>query len=448
MVRSSTKKPSFVTKSARRRVVDCGRFGGPPCSAVAAPLCIPSIAADTYMRTQGNAMAAGRRLSHFLESTWFGRVGTRACLALACLALAAGLTTTVAGATGTTPAPSATPTRTSTAIHPLAATSTQTATTTPAVPQTASATPTVGDAIRRPPTATQTATSIPTSIVTATATHRTTTTPTAVGTTLATPTVTLTPRATFTRGATATVPIVGTATVTVTPTATIAVTATSTPTTTPTLVGPPAPPPPSAVAAPLQPYDGIQRIGVSGDRESFILNVPYRSQYDNSPYQNANCGPTALGMVLEAYGLNVSNDRLRAIADGLQGTYGYDDGVALDYLVAIAQQAGLRADGLTNPDGRYRHWSMADVINEIRQGYPVVTLVHYASLPDHATSASSSDHFVVVVGVTTQGFVINDPAFSGNDGFHREVRPEQMPKAWGDAIIVHQAAAFLPTHPR
>src|SRR5205807_10630199 len=45
---------------------------------------------------------------------------------------------------------------------------------------------------------------------------------------------------------------------------------------------------------------------------------------------------------------------------------------------------------------------------------------------------------------TTTGFVINDPAFSGNDGFHREVRPEQILKAWSDATIVHQAAAFLP----
>ena len=149
-------------------------------------------------------------------------------------------------------------------------------------------------------------------------------------------------------------------------------------------------------------------------------------------------------MVLEAYGLDVSNDRLRAIADKLQGTYGYGDGIALDYLVAIAQQAGLRAEGLSNPDGHYRRWSMGDVINEIRQGYPVITLVHYASLPDHAASGSSSDHFVVVVGVTSQGFVINDPAYTGNDGYHKLLRPEQLLKAWADAGIQNQAAAFLP----
>ena len=140
------------------------------------------------------------------------------------------------------------------------------------------------------------------------------------------------------------------------------------------------------------------------------MNVPFRSQYDASPYQNSNCGPAALGMVLQAYGLNVPADRLRAIADQLQGTSAYNDGIALDYLQAIARQAGLRTEGLGTPDGHYRRWTMADVIREVRRGYPVITLVHFASLPTHTGSGSASDHYVVVARIRRLGDCIaGDP---------------------------------------
>jgi hypothetical protein len=190
--------------------------------------------------------------------------------------------------------------------------------------------------------------------------------------------------------------------------------------------------------------DGLHPLDVAAGADSFILDVPYRSQFDASPYQNANCGPAALAMVLEAYGLDVPNERLRAIADQLQGTSGYSDGVALEYLEAIARQAGLRAEGLKGSDGRYRQWTMADVIREIRRGYPVITLVHYSSLPAHAGSTSVSDHYVVVVGLTASGFVINDPASTDSSGFHQLLTPQQLLEAWRTASVVQEADAFLP----
>jgi len=149
-------------------------------------------------------------------------------------------------------------------------------------------------------------------------------------------------------------------------------------------------------------------------------------------------------MVLQAYGLDVTNERIRAIANQLQGTYGYNDGIALGYLAEIAQQAGLRTEGLTLPNGKDRQWTMGDVIREIRHGHPVITLVHYASLPDHATSLSKSDHYIVIVGVTSKGFVINDPAFTGDDGYRRLLTPDQLMTAWHNASIQQQGVAFLP----
>lgn len=173
--------------------------------------------------------------------------------------------------------------------------------------------------------------------------------------------------------------------------------------------------------------------------------MPFRSQYDGSPYQYANCGPAALGMVLQAYGIEVGTAELRAWANRLQGTSGYDDGVALDYLAAIAQQSGLRTEGLRTEDGQHdRQWSMSDLIREIRDGHPVITLVHFASLPAHQGSGSISDHYIVIVGVNEQGFVINDPAADRDGGYRQILRPEHLLTAWRDASLPNQAVAFLP----
>ncbi|MGH2457321.1 MAG: C39 family peptidase [Chloroflexota bacterium] len=212
-----------------------------------------------------------------------------------------------------------------------------------------------------------------------------------------------------------------------------------TPSPTPTLGSPPPPP-----ASPPSSYDGVRPAEVSGGSQGFVLDVPYRGQYDGSPYQNSNCGPAALGMVLQAYGIQATTAQLRAAADQLQGTTGYDQGVALDFLQAIAQEAGLRTEGLTGANGRYRQWSIADLIAEVREGHPVITLVRYATLPDHAGSTSTSDHYVVVIGVTDQGLIINDPAFTGNGGFRRPLAPDALMKAWRAASIPDQAVAFLP----
>ncbi len=181
-----------------------------------------------------------------------------------------------------------------------------------------------------------------------------------------------------------------------------------------------------------------------GDPETLILAVPFRSQYDGSPYQYANCGPAGLGMILEAYGISMTTEELRALANQIQGTTSTDAGVSLEVLDLIARRAGLRTEGLQSPDGRPRRWSIADIIRTVRQGYPVIILVHFTALPDHAGARTPSDHYVVVIGVTRDGFIINDPAFPGSAGAHRLLRPADLINAWQEATPPQQADAFLP----
>jgi len=207
---------------------------------------------------------------------------------------------------------------------------------------------------------------------------------------------------------------------------------------------PSGPSPTPTPAPPIAAVNGIKSLSVSQDASGVVLGVPMRSQYDSSPYQYANCGPASLGMVLQAFGLPVPTADIRDLANHLQGTYGYDDGIALDYLQDIGRQAGLGTEGLYGSDGRYQRWSTSEISQEVQQGHPVITLVHYASLPNHLGAATPSDHYVVVVGVTTRGFLINDPASVDNAGFRQLVTPNQLLDAWNASSIPEQAVAFLP----
>ena len=77
----------------------------------------------------------------------------------------------------------------------------------------------------------------------------------------------------------------------------------------------------------------------------FHVFAPYRSQLDGSPYAEANCGPTALGMALDAFGVSVPPRQLRAEALDAQHMYGNGVGTlitALAQVVAAERSAGAR----------------------------------------------------------------------------------------------------------
>src|ERR1044071_6652129 len=86
---------------------------------------------------------------------------------------------------------------------------------------------------------------------------------------------------------------------------------------------------------------------------STVLDVPFRTQLDGSRYARANCGPTALSMVLAYYGVDASLWDLRVGAMKAQHSWvsdegGYSDayGVFVYNLAAVAETMGVHVSGL------------------------------------------------------------------------------------------------------
>ena len=173
------------------------------------------------------------------------------------------------------------------------------------------------------------------------------------------------------------------------------------------------------------------------------LGVPSRTQFDGTPYAAVNCGPSALGMILEAYGLWMPTHDLRLIANALQGTWGYNDGIALDYLAEIGSRAGLKPLGLYDGErSRYHRWTVDEVRQAVLNGYPVIVLTKYRLLPGNGAYGGSINHYIVISGVIGDDFLYNDSAFGGSGARALIISAQQLEAAWATADIPRHAVAF------
>jgi hypothetical protein len=173
------------------------------------------------------------------------------------------------------------------------------------------------------------------------------------------------------------------------------------------------------------------------------LGVPSRTQFDGTPYAAVNCGPSALGMILEAFGLHMPTHDLRLLANALQGTWGYDDGIALDYLAEIGARAGLTPLGLYDEERRgYHRWTVDEVRRAVLAGYPVLVLTKYRLLPGNGAFTGGINHYIVISGLLGDDFLYNDSAYGGAGGRALILPAEQLEAAWATADIPRHAVAF------
>jgi len=172
------------------------------------------------------------------------------------------------------------------------------------------------------------------------------------------------------------------------------------------------------------------------------LGVPFRSQIDGGQFQFVNCGPASLTMVLAAFGLEVGPSQVRDYLNALIDNFDKDRGTGLDVLARIGREAGLTPMDLYSERGGYRNWTPEAVRWHVQQGHPVITLVKYRNLPGHGESLSDWDHYVVISGLTPNGFIYNDAAFATTLGYGLEISDVELVYAWENSSIPHHALAL------
>jgi hypothetical protein len=178
-------------------------------------------------------------------------------------------------------------------------------------------------------------------------------------------------------------------------------------------------------------------MGDPGNANAHVLDVPYRDQLDGSRYALANCGPTALSMVLAYYGIDQSPWELRVRSMQAQHSWvddegGYSDGygVFIYNLASVAEGAGLHTSGLWLREGtrldRLHEWQPGEIRREVQADHPLIVQVRYRSLPRHAASTALDDHYLVIHGVRGDDFVYSDPLASGDGGPDERISEQDL----------------------
>jgi hypothetical protein len=175
---------------------------------------------------------------------------------------------------------------------------------------------------------------------------------------------------------------------------------------------------------------------------SFRLSVPFRTQKDGERFQGSNCGPAALAMVLEAFGMVYTNTELRWLTHTYQGTAGARGGTAIQHMARVGQDFGLNVIGPY--DGQdFARWTIDDIRAELRAGRPVIPLVKYRLLPGHEESTVRFDHYIVIHGMDGDSFLYHDPAYESPwEGAARWIDASQLRAAMAVSYPNQQAVSF------
>ena len=200
---------------------------------------------------------------------------------------------------------------------------------------------------------------------------------------------------------------------------------------------------PTIIAAPDAP--AVTRVGErSLDSPVFRLVLPFRTQKDGSRWQSSNCGPAALGMILDGFGvMDQATDDLRFRAHTYQGTVGMRTGTGLEHVAHVAEDLGVGTRGLYGPDGSYRHWETGDIVEELRQGHPVMPLVRLYLVPGWENMLPRWGHYILLTGIAPDGFYFSDPLKTDpTAGTQGVISARQLAQAMDTSHIPSQAVAF------
>jgi hypothetical protein len=141
----------------------------------------------------------------------------------------------------------------------------------------------------------------------------------------------------------------------------------------------------------------------------YVLDVPYVSQEDGTPYGAVSCGPASVAMLLRALGVDVSVADARAALSRALGGGGEYGGAGLETLATALTGYGLHHSGLL-PGGRASLWTPEAIRETLRDGRPMIAQVRERLLPGRGAAAGGADHYVVLVGLDGEDVAYHDPA--------------------------------------
>jgi hypothetical protein len=155
---------------------------------------------------------------------------------------------------------------------------------------------------------------------------------------------------------------------------------------------------------------GQPRTGSYGRGSNIFLDLPFRTQQDNTVYAPTNSGPAGLAMVLGGYGTDVAVSDLRALMNGLDGNYSPGASPRVETIARVAERGGLNVLDLYR-GARFNEWTVEQVREMIRRGYPVMTLVQGAVLPGGTPPGVARERWITIIGMDGEEIIYHDPAY-------------------------------------
>jgi hypothetical protein len=157
------------------------------------------------------------------------------------------------------------------------------------------------------------------------------------------------------------------------------------------------------------------------------LDVPWKGQNTvrtDDDYSTSDCGPASLAMMLAYLGTDLSVDQV-SIAAGLKPGF---TSATIEDLQKAATSFGFTLQHHLNT-------ITVDLIkSEIDAGYPVLTLVHYPSLPVRWDQGYRKGHFIVITGYA-EGFSYLDPYWPTDANQPLPISESQLMQAMFDTYL-------------
>jgi hypothetical protein len=187
---------------------------------------------------------------------------------------------------------------------------------------------------------------------------------------------------------------------------------------------------------------GQPRTGSYARGNNILLDVPFRTQQDNTAYGPTNSGPAALAMTLGGYGTDVAVSDLRALLNGLDGNYNPGAGARIETMARVAERGGLNVVDLFR-GARFNEWTVEQVREMMRRGYPVVTLVQGAVLPGGTPPGVTRERFITIIGMDGDDIIYHDPGYPDEgQGAARRIPARILEQGWLAASTPRLAAGM------